>query len=134
MKTTDKKYIDNSRFMEIISDMTANLVEERFGENGNTSDGAGGTIYTDEAQDFYNERYDEIESMVHISLGVYSDIDKPAETRYTEDELYKIRENIGIYGGSFMKAISIALKVADHQNSLKLQKIFAKEFKQYLNF
>jgi len=68
-----KTFIDNSRFIETISDITAMVVEERFGGACVESDGEDGVRYTEEAQDFFNERYDEIENLINTTLGVYSD-------------------------------------------------------------
>ena len=57
--------------IEFISEMVTQLTEERFGEYYHNTgfDNVKDRTYTltDEAQDFYNERYDEIESL-YINL------------------------------------------------------------------
>ena len=57
--------------MEFIDEIATQLTEERFGEYYNNTgfDNVKDRTYTltDEAQDFYNERYDEIETL-YINL------------------------------------------------------------------
>ena len=78
MKVISKRYIDNSRFMEFISEMATQITEMNFGADttkeikDGLSDGYV-TIFTDEAQDYYNEMYDEYEMMANNIMGVYSD-------------------------------------------------------------
>jgi len=69
----NKTIIDNSRFMEFVDEMATQLTELNFHEDTFESKDCTDTSYgfTDEAQDFYNERYDEIETMVNKIMGVY---------------------------------------------------------------
>lgn len=53
---------------------------------------------------------------------------------YSPKELGLIVKNINVHAGDFMNAIAKAITVADNENSLKLQRTFAHEFKEYLNF
>lgn len=53
----------NSNEMEFMSEVVNQIVEERFGENGYTTNDDGDIVYTEEAQDFFNERYDELETL-----------------------------------------------------------------------
>ncbi len=72
-----KTYIENSRFIECICALANEIVEAQFGVGfDKEDDGNGGTKYTEDAQDLFNEKYDEIEGMFHVTLGVYSDNDK----------------------------------------------------------
>ena len=61
----------NDKEMEFIDEIATQLTEERFGEYYNNTgfDNVKDKTYTltDEAQDFYNERYDEVESL-YINL------------------------------------------------------------------
>ena len=61
----------NDKEMEFIDEIATQLTEERFGEYYNNTgfDNVKDRTYTltDEAQDFYNERYDEIETL-YINL------------------------------------------------------------------
>lgn len=50
---------------------------------------------------------------------------------YTQEELYWIANNMIEYGGSFVKAIGVALKRADVWNARKLAKAFPEYFAQY---
>ena len=72
-----KIYIDNSSYMEFIDEMATQLTELNFHEDtfrSVQSDGNGGVEYmfTDDAQDFYNERYDEVETMLNKTLNIHS--------------------------------------------------------------
>ena len=78
MKVINKTYIDNSRFMEFIDEMATQITEMNFGADttkeiqDGLSDGIA-IVFTDEAQDYYNETYDEYEMMANRIMGVYSD-------------------------------------------------------------
>lgn len=68
-----KLFIENSRFIEGICEITAKIVTAQFGEGFDIEDdGSGGTKYTDEAQDFFNEQYDEVETLVNNVMQVFS--------------------------------------------------------------
>jgi hypothetical protein len=70
-----KLVVANDKFIETVCEITEQIVEERFGDEGIEADGDGGTRYTDDAQDFFNQRYDEIETLLNNTLGVKSDIE-----------------------------------------------------------
>ena len=70
MKVISKRYIDNSRFMEFISEMATQITEMNFGQE-TYIDRDGG--FTEESEDYYNEMYDEYEMMANNIMGVYSD-------------------------------------------------------------
>lgn len=77
MKKINKTYIDNSRFMEFIDEMATQITEMNFGEETYASKNLyDGYKFTDEAQDFYNETYDEYDGMANEIMGVYSDNEK----------------------------------------------------------
>jgi len=77
MKKIEKTYIDNSRFMEFIDELATQITEMNFGADttreikDGLSDGYV-TIFTDEAQEYYNEMYEEYEMMANNIIGVYS--------------------------------------------------------------
>lgn len=50
----------------------------------------------------------------------------------TQDEVLKIHNQAQIYGGSFEKAITVALIRADKDNSLRLQSQFMNIFNKFL--
>ena len=71
-----KIYIDNSKFMEYIDELATRITEERFGEETfmatQSEDGVDETYrFTDKAQDFYNDVYDEYETLTNNILGIY---------------------------------------------------------------
>ena len=85
-----KIYIENSKFMEFIDELATRITEEKFGEETFESKDSTDNTYgfTDEAQDFYNEVYDEYETLTNNILGVYSN----TELDNLEDIAKKYRE------------------------------------------
>ena len=71
-----KIYINNSDLMEFLSEVTDKIVCAKFGDSAIIPDGDNCTRYSEEAQDFFNETYDTIESMADSYIGVISDINK----------------------------------------------------------
>ena len=76
-----KIYIDNSKFMEYIDELATQITEMNYGEKTyrelkSDLDNDIRMIFTDEAQDFYNEMYDEYEGLTNNLLGVYSNNEK----------------------------------------------------------
>jgi hypothetical protein len=76
MMENKKTYIDNSRFMEFVDEIATQLTELNFHEDTFETIQHGLSdvtcvVFKDEAQDFYNERYDEIETMLNKIMGVY---------------------------------------------------------------
>ena len=87
-----KIYIENSTFMEYIDELATRITEERFGEETfapSSEVGQEDTImFTEKAHDFYNETYDEYETLTNNLLGVYSN----TELDNLEDVAKKYRE------------------------------------------
>ena len=88
-----KIYIENSTFMEYIDELATQITEREFKENTykelkSDLDNDIRMIFTDEAQDFYNDMYDEYETLTNNMLGVYSD----TELDNLEDIAKKYRE------------------------------------------
>ena len=68
-----KIYIDNGRYMEFIDDIATKMTEIAYkGDPFIVNKDEGFTQFTDEAQDFYNERYDEVETMLNKTLNIHS--------------------------------------------------------------
>ena len=91
-----KIYIDNSTFMEYIDVLATRITEMNYGAETYTEDSLDdnqktmGSVlkFSDEAQDFYNEMYDEYETLTNNLLGVYSN----TELDNLEDVAKKYRE------------------------------------------
>ena len=66
-----KIYIDDSDFMEFIDEMATQITEMNFGDETHIGLDDGSTIFTNDAQEFYNEMYDEDETMANNMMGVY---------------------------------------------------------------
>lgn len=74
---TDKIYIDNSRFMELVSELATQITEMNYGaETYGQSSEVGQEhvmMFQEEAQDYFNEMYDEYEMMFNNIANIYSD-------------------------------------------------------------
>ena len=72
-----KIYIDNSTFMWFVDEIATQMTEIAFKDKATIeiqdglSDGVA-IVFKDEAQDFYNERYDEVETMLNKTLNIHS--------------------------------------------------------------
>jgi|TARA_R110002012_G_scaffold175498_2_gene340357 hypothetical protein len=82
-----KIYIENSTFMEYIDELATQITEMNYGAETWIED-EGVMRFTDEAQDFYNDTYDEYETLTNNMLGVYSN----TELDNMEDVARKYRE------------------------------------------
>jgi hypothetical protein len=76
-KMTDKIYIDNSRFMELIDTLSTQITEIHYGLETYRDVGGVGKenmiTFSDHANDYYNEKYDEYEMMFNTIANIYSD-------------------------------------------------------------
>jgi len=76
MEKKENMYIDNSRFKEFIDELATQITEERCGDEAYASKNLfHGYKFTEEAQKYYDERYDEYETMVNKIMGVYKHSD-----------------------------------------------------------
>ena len=83
-----KIYIENSKFMEYIDELVTQITEMNFGADTWEENQMNTMVFTDEAQDFYNEMYDEYETLTNNLLGIYSN----TELDNLEDIAKKYRE------------------------------------------
>jgi hypothetical protein len=70
-----KIVVPNDKFMETVCELAGKVVSAKFGGSESEDDGDGGTKYTEDAQDFFNEVYDEFEYLLNNTLNVWSDTD-----------------------------------------------------------
>ena len=80
-----KHRIPNEKWMEFIDEIATQITEITFGEDTFTSNGMATTKgldrltkaasygFTEEAQDFYNETYDEVETLLENTLDITND-------------------------------------------------------------
>jgi folate-dependent tRNA-U54 methylase TrmFO/GidA len=66
-----KIHVNNSDYMEFISDIAHMMVEQSFNIEDIWNDGE----YHDEAQEYFNDKYDEIETMLNKTLKIHSEWD-----------------------------------------------------------
>ena len=70
-----KIYIDNSTFMEFIDEIATQMTEIAYkGDTFMVKRGEVFTQFSDEAQDFYNEKYDEVETILNRTLNIHSNV------------------------------------------------------------
>ena len=75
-----KIYTDNARYMEFIDDIATKMTEIAYkGENVYTPSSEVGQedvmMFQEEPLEYYNERYDEVETMLNRTLNIHSDND-----------------------------------------------------------
>lgn len=75
-KYQKKIYVDNSKFMELVDEIATQLTELNFGDDTTIGLDDGSTIFTNDAQDYYNGTYDEIEELINNTINVFSNNDK----------------------------------------------------------
>ena len=72
----EKLYLDNSIYMELIGEIATQLTELNFHEDTYASSSEVGKenviMFQEEAHDFYNERYDEVEALFNNLGNIYS--------------------------------------------------------------
>ena len=68
-----KIYIDNSEFMELVSELATQIVEKGFGEDTYKQIPNGDIVFGDDAQYYFNDKYTEIEIMFNKIGNIYSD-------------------------------------------------------------
>ena len=64
-----KIYIDNAKYMEFIDEIATDMTYIQFKEKTKVKHS---TKFTDDAQDYYNEKYDEVETILNRTLNIYS--------------------------------------------------------------
>ena len=73
----DKIHVNNSDYMEFIDDVATQITIQRFGEDTYAPSSEVGQehvmMFQEDAQDFYNEQYDWVETMLNRTLKVYRD-------------------------------------------------------------
>jgi hypothetical protein len=71
-----KTYIDNPIFMELIDELATQITEMAFKvdayEERKIFEGSYETSFSNDAQDFYNEKYDEYEGLFNNIANIYN--------------------------------------------------------------
>lgn len=85
-----KIYLQNEKVMEFIDELATQITIQRFGEDTYAPSSEVGQEHVmmlqEDAQDFYNEQYDWVETMLNTTLGVYSNRDLENPTLEEEKE------------------------------------------------
>jgi len=69
-----KIYLDNHIFMELIGELATNITEMNFGAETYGELPSGTIIFGDEAQEYYNETYDQYETLFNNFAKIYPKI------------------------------------------------------------
>lgn len=73
-----KIYIDNARYMEFIDEIATQITIQRFGEDTYAPSSEVGQehvmMFQEDAQDYYNEKYDEVETILNRTLNIHSNV------------------------------------------------------------
>ena len=67
-----KIYIDNAKYMEFIDDIATQITIQRFGEDTYETSSEDVMVFQEDAQDFYNEQYDWVETMLNSKLKIFA--------------------------------------------------------------
>ena len=67
-----KIYIDNAKYMEFIDDIATQITIQRFGEDAYEISSEDVMVFQEDAQDFYNEQYDWVETMLNSKLKIFA--------------------------------------------------------------
>ena len=74
--SSNKILVSDSIFLECIDELATQITEERFGDSATieveSSTFMNYFIFTEEAQVFYNERFDEYETLINNTLNVWN--------------------------------------------------------------
>ena len=74
--SSNKVLVSDSMFLECIDELATQITEERFGDSATieveSSVSRNFIIFTEEAQDFYNERFYEYETLINNTLNVWN--------------------------------------------------------------
>ena len=69
-----KNYVNNSKFIELVCELAMQITVAELGEKTAIKDsGNNETEYTKVGQDFFNEKYDEVEQLLNEIINVWSD-------------------------------------------------------------
>jgi len=69
----DKILVTDSKFLECVDEVATQITEMNFGaETWVEADYNNVMIFSEEAQDFYNEKFDEYEDLINITLNVWN--------------------------------------------------------------
>lgn len=88
-----KIFLNNSAFLEGVCELADQRVREKFGDSGYVIEEEESS-YTEEAQDYFNEVYDEIETTLNKVLNIYSeeDVDNTVLSTLSESTLRKLED------------------------------------------
>lgn len=84
-------FIENEKLIELVSDLACQITTERFGDNTWISIQDEDAVneyfeYTEEAQEFFNKKYDEIEDLILSSLKLRVERDIEDHTIFERHE------------------------------------------------
>jgi hypothetical protein len=70
---SNKILVSDSKFLECVDEIATQITEMNFGEDTwKEEDGHRVIMFTEEAQDFYNDKFDEYETLINNTLNVWN--------------------------------------------------------------
>jgi|TARA_R110002073_G_scaffold248085_2_gene411072 hypothetical protein len=70
---SNKILVSDSKFLECVDEIATQITEMNFGaDTWMYDDGHRSMNFSEEAQDFYNESFDEIETLINNTLNVWN--------------------------------------------------------------
>ena len=73
----NKILVGGSKFLECVDEIATQITEMNFGADTWIYISSHKTMkFSEEAQDFYNDRFDEIETLINNTLNVWNESDK----------------------------------------------------------
>ncbi len=67
-----KNLVCDSNFLECVDELATHITEMNFGAETYTESSDGVIIFTEEAQDYYNDKFDEYETLINERLNVWN--------------------------------------------------------------
>ena len=73
---SNKILVSDSKFLECVDEIATQITEMNFGEDTYAESSEVGQenvmMFTEEAQDFYNDKFDEYETLINNTLNVWN--------------------------------------------------------------
>ena len=69
---SNKILVSDSKFLECVDELATQITEMNFGADTYTESSDGVIRFTEEAQDYYNDKFDDYETLINNTLNVWN--------------------------------------------------------------
>jgi|TARA_R110000796_G_scaffold64239_1_gene148887 hypothetical protein len=69
---SNKILVSDSKFLECVDEIATEITEMYFGADTYTESSDGVIRFTEEAQDYYNDKFDDYETLINNTLNVWN--------------------------------------------------------------